>query len=78
MKFVSGMLCNVCMDGFWGLSTEGCQPCNCDQAGTEPGTYCDKISGQCVCKAYTEGQYCNECIDEYYNLKAVNPMVRTL
>nr|XP_018671138.2 usherin isoform X1 [Ciona intestinalis] len=70
---VEGMFCDKCQNGFWGLSSTGCQPCGCDGAGTEAGTTCDKDTGQCVCKAHTQGRTCNECVDEYYNLVATNP-----
>uniref|UniRef100_H2YEQ9 Uncharacterized protein n=1 Tax=Ciona savignyi TaxID=51511 RepID=H2YEQ9_CIOSA len=70
---VEGMFCDKCENGFWGLSASGCQTCGCDSAGTEPGTTCDKETGQCVCKAHTQGRTCNECTDEYYNLTPTNP-----
>lgn len=48
-----GLFCDECLDGFYGLDAQGCQSCDCDAAGTVPGTSCNKQTGQCVCKANT-------------------------
>lgn len=69
------MHCDICQGGFWDLSADGCKPCGCDPAGTIPGTTCHKETGQCKCKAYTEGRTCNECIDGYFNITETNRQV---
>ncbi|ELU01149.1 hypothetical protein CAPTEDRAFT_219707 [Capitella teleta] len=55
------------MDGFFGFG-QGCNECNCNQAGTEPGSFCDKVTGQCVCKKNVQGLKCNECTAGFYDL----------
>jgi hypothetical protein len=42
--------------------------CSCDVRGTEPGTVCDKLTGQCVCKKNVMGLKCDLCKDGYYGL----------
>ena len=36
--------------------------------GTEPGTHCNKTSGQCVCKMNVMGLKCDQCKDGYHSL----------
>uniref|UniRef100_A0A8B9L3V8 Laminin, beta 2-like n=1 Tax=Astyanax mexicanus TaxID=7994 RepID=A0A8B9L3V8_ASTMX len=63
---VKGQRCDYCRDGHYGLTQNdplGCQPCNCDPRGiTMLGAPCDPISGDCSCKRYVTGRYCNQCI----------------
>ena len=73
--YFPGLFCDDCADGYWGLSGDGCHPCACDLAGSEPGTICDKVTGQCVCKANTQGRKCDECVDAFYSLKSTNKQV---
>lgn len=72
------MYCDECKDGYWGLSGTGCIQCGCDDAGIVPGTVCHKITGQCMCKANTEGRTCNICKDKFYNLDIDNEKVNHL
>ncbi|XP_031421824.1 laminin subunit beta-1 [Clupea harengus] len=69
---VRGTRCDYCKEGHYGLSQNdvlGCQPCNCDPRGiTMLGVPCDKISGDCSCKRYVTGRYCNQCLPEYWGL----------
>uniref|UniRef100_A0A8B9RJ27 Laminin subunit beta-1 n=1 Tax=Astyanax mexicanus TaxID=7994 RepID=A0A8B9RJ27_ASTMX len=69
---VKGQRCDYCRDGHYGLTQNdplGCQPCNCDPRGiTMLGAPCDPISGDCSCKRYVTGRYCNQCIPEYWGL----------
>ncbi|XP_066526394.1 laminin subunit beta-1 [Hoplias malabaricus] len=69
---VRGQRCDYCKEGHYGLSQNdplGCQPCNCDTRGiTMLGAPCDPISGDCSCKRYVTGRYCNQCISEYWGL----------
>lgn len=73
------MYCDVCHNGFWKLpdsdESDGCVECGCDESGTVPGTVCDKTTGQCVCKAHTEGRTCDTCKDIYFNLTDSNEQV---
>ncbi|XP_037130494.1 laminin subunit beta-2 [Syngnathus acus] len=69
---VKGLRCDDCKEGYFGLSQNdplGCQPCNCDPRGIiMMGAPCDQISGDCSCKRYVTGRYCNECLPEYWGL----------
>uniref|UniRef100_A0A8C4XFR5 Laminin subunit beta-1 n=1 Tax=Erpetoichthys calabaricus TaxID=27687 RepID=A0A8C4XFR5_ERPCA len=69
---VKGIRCDYCKEGFYGLSRNdpvGCQPCNCDPRGITIGEApCDQISGDCSCKRYVTGRYCNQCLPEYWGL----------
>ncbi|XP_063064024.1 laminin subunit beta-2 [Engraulis encrasicolus] len=69
---VKGTRCDYCKDGHYGLSQNdplGCQPCNCDPRGiTMMGSPCDQISGDCSCKRYVTGRYCNQCLPEFWGL----------
>uniref|UniRef100_A0A8D3C1E3 Laminin, beta 2-like n=1 Tax=Scophthalmus maximus TaxID=52904 RepID=A0A8D3C1E3_SCOMX len=69
---VKGMRCDDCKEGYYGLSQNdplGCQPCNCDPRGIIMiGAPCDQISGDCSCKRYVTGRYCNQCLPEYWGL----------
>jgi hypothetical protein len=55
----------VCEDGYWAFES-GCMPCGCDPIGTIPSGTCDKITGQCECKANVQGLKCDECKDETF------------
>ncbi|TRY90633.1 hypothetical protein DNTS_003700 [Danionella cerebrum] len=69
---VRGQRCDYCKEEHYGLSLDdplGCQPCNCDPRGiTTQGAPCDQISGDCSCKRYVTGRYCNQCLPEYWGL----------
>uniref|UniRef100_A0A674NFC8 Laminin, beta 2-like n=1 Tax=Takifugu rubripes TaxID=31033 RepID=A0A674NFC8_TAKRU len=69
---VRGMRCDDCKEGYYGLSQNnprGCESCNCDPHGIiVMGTPCDQISGDCSCKRYVTGRYCNQCLPEYWGL----------
>uniref|UniRef100_A0A4W6G2C9 Laminin, beta 2-like n=1 Tax=Lates calcarifer TaxID=8187 RepID=A0A4W6G2C9_LATCA len=69
---VKGTRCDDCKEGYYGLSQNdplGCQPCNCDPRGIiMTGAPCDQISGDCSCKRYVTGRYCNQCLPEYWGL----------
>uniref|UniRef100_A0A665WE32 Laminin subunit beta-2-like n=1 Tax=Echeneis naucrates TaxID=173247 RepID=A0A665WE32_ECHNA len=69
---VKGMRCDDCKEGYYGLSQNdllGCQPCNCDPRGIiMTDAPCDQISGDCSCKRYVTGRYCNQCLPEYWGL----------
>ncbi|XP_053576686.1 laminin subunit beta-4 [Bombina bombina] len=69
---VKGERCDSCKDSFYGLSRNdpaGCQPCRCDPRGIVAGnTPCDQISGDCYCKRFVTGRYCNQCLPEFWGL----------
>ncbi|OCT85875.1 laminin subunit beta-4 [Xenopus laevis] len=69
---VKGERCDSCKENFYGLSMNdpvGCQPCSCDPRGIVAGnTPCDQISGDCYCKRFVTGRYCNQCLPEYWGL----------
>ncbi|KAM8864102.1 laminin subunit beta-1 isoform 3-T5 [Spinachia spinachia] len=69
---VRGERCDDCKEGYYGLSQNdplGCQPCNCNPRGIiMMGAPCDQISGDCSCKRYVTGRYCNQCLPEYWGL----------
>ncbi|XP_041860156.1 laminin subunit beta-1 [Melanotaenia boesemani] len=69
---VKGMRCDDCRKGYYGLSQNdplGCQPCNCDPRGIiKMNAPCDQISGDCSCKRYVTGRYCDQCLPEYWGL----------
>ncbi|XP_065183672.1 laminin-like protein epi-1 [Sycon ciliatum] len=60
--------CEMCSDNFYDLLDSdplGCKACDCNPQGTTSGTVCDKISGQCVCKANVIGRQCDMCADNF-------------
>ncbi|XP_053324821.1 laminin subunit beta-1-like [Spea bombifrons] len=69
---VRGERCDSCKESFYGLSRNdpaGCQPCRCDPRGIVPGNSpCDHISGDCYCKRFVTGRYCNQCLAEFWGL----------
>ncbi|XP_038046618.1 laminin subunit gamma-1-like isoform X2 [Patiria miniata] len=69
--------CDECKDTFFnlnGLNPVGCQPCDCDPIGSLGSTnFCDKVTGQCICKSNVEGSRCDTCKAGSYNLDTANP-----
>lgn len=66
---VKGLLCDTCMDNFYGLDVTGCKACECDAAGSISGTVCDARTGQCACKPNIGGRRCDECLDGYHRVQ---------
>ncbi|XP_076463865.1 usherin-like [Babylonia areolata] len=71
-----GQNCEVCIDGYFrplgkSLSdADVCSPCTCNASGTVDGqTLCDKVGGQCPCKANVTGRACNQCSVGTYSLQ---------
>ncbi|KAJ6656843.1 hypothetical protein lerEdw1_003174 [Lerista edwardsae] len=74
-----GRQCERCAAGYTGSPAQG-QPCTvapgplpgcqCDPQGSL-GSYCD-TSGQCQCKAHTEGPSCSSCRPHHFHLSAEN------
>lgn len=67
---VTGVKCDTCRSGFYGLSSlepTGCKACGCDPFGSL-STICDKTTGQCSCKVGSTGLRCDQCADGYHSL----------
>ncbi|XP_048244869.1 laminin subunit gamma-1-like [Haliotis rufescens] len=75
-SLVQGRTCDECKDGYHtlnGLLPIGCTACSCDPVGTyNSSNFCDKQTGQCVCKNNTQGSRCDACKPETYNLQLSN------
>jgi laminin, gamma 1 len=58
---VTGPKCDRCEANYYGLNSDGCQMCSCDQRGSfdSPAT-CDERTGQCRCKLNVEGKNCDQ------------------
>ncbi|KAM5300669.1 usherin [Glossophaga mutica] len=67
-----GLTCDTCGEHFYGLDTTGCKACNCDAAGSLPGTVCDAGTGQCPCKPHVGGRQCDGCLEGYFRLQQNN------
>ncbi|KAF1607379.1 Laminin subunit beta-1, partial [Eudyptes chrysolophus] len=81
---VAGPRCDRCRHGAYGLShgdPQGCQPCDCDPAGSLDGGACDghtdvalgMIAGQCRCKENVAGPRCDRCRHGAYGLSHGDP-----
>ncbi|XP_071488640.1 laminin subunit alpha-1-like [Diadema antillarum] len=58
---VGGRRCDVCLDGYYGLTAEnenGCLACACD-VGAAESPVCNKASGECSCRPLVIGQQCD-------------------
>ncbi|CAM4582364.1 unnamed protein product [Lepidochelys olivacea] len=71
-EHVQGVRCDRCKEAFYGLSRtnpQGCQSCRCDPRGILTGSPpCDHVSGDCYCKRFVSGQYCSQCLPEFWGL----------
>ncbi|XP_016934621.2 laminin subunit gamma-1 [Drosophila suzukii] len=62
---VTGQRCDQCENYFYGFSSEGCKPCECDESGSK-GFQCDQ-NGQCPCNDNVEGRRCDRCKENKYD-----------
>lgn len=65
---MTGSKCDQCKPHHYGFSAEGCIPCDCDKFGSETFE-CDVNNGQCLCKDNVEGRRCDQCSENYHNLR---------
>jgi hypothetical protein len=69
-----GQNCQICDEGYFFLNFNGidCFPCSCDPAGSIPGSICDNLTGECVCKVANgiSGTRCDQCAPSFYNFKS--------
>ena len=75
---IAGAKCDTCAQGFYLVAGAAggdwsCSPCDCDAAGSTDGP-CSVETGQCPCKAFTEGRACDACQDGTAVLDAANPL----
>lgn len=72
---VVGIACDACAPGFFATQlSAGCQPCQCNAAGTVGGgATCDAATGACTCKTNVQGPTCGECAPDAILLDAANP-----
>ncbi|XP_064375119.1 laminin subunit beta-2 [Dromaius novaehollandiae] len=71
----AGPRCAECQPGYYGDATRhSCRRCSCNTLGTDPSTcgpqqcQCDGRSGQCRCLPHVEGQSCDRCSPNFWNL----------
>nr|XP_011759520.1 usherin isoform X1 [Macaca nemestrina] len=71
-KEAKGLQCDTCRENFYGLDVTNCKACDCDTAGSLPGTVCNAKTGQCICKPNVEGRQCNKCLEGHFYLRQNN------
>lgn len=62
---VTGLTCDMCLPNYF-LTTQGCELCACDQAGSLSST-CNQVTGQCECMEGLTGRKCDRCSDGFFN-----------
>jgi len=64
---VEGIDCDKCVDGYFGFENpNGCEACECNPEGIEPGTSCDAETGVCICRFGFAGDACDVCQEGFY------------
>ncbi|ESN91559.1 hypothetical protein HELRODRAFT_165611 [Helobdella robusta] len=66
-SLVGAEKCSKCKKGYWGISSAGCVPCQCNAVGSQDTTTCNMTSGQCTCQPNVAGVSCDRCSDGYTN-----------
>lgn len=62
---ITGLSCDQCLDGHWGLQELNCASCQCNTVGAVNNS-CDQITGQCICRKGITGRTCDKCRPNYY------------
>ncbi|XP_026686393.1 laminin subunit alpha-1-like [Diaphorina citri] len=62
---MTGLACDQCTEGHWGLQELGCASCECNAVGSVNNS-CDQITGQCVCRKGVTGRTCDKCRPDYF------------
>ncbi|XP_074861711.1 laminin subunit beta-2 isoform X2 [Carettochelys insculpta] len=76
LHHTEGAHCQRCQPGYYGdAARQACQRCTCNPLGTERGVCpsqdkcrCDGRSGQCPCLPHVQGQSCDRCAPNFWNL----------
>jgi hypothetical protein len=73
---VGGQHCDKCLPGYWNMTADGCQSCDCKRDGVamnnETGGYsCDPLNGHCTCIEGVRGEKCDQCDDRWALVKNV-------
>ena len=75
-----GQRCDQCIKFYYRevgkslFDEDVCSPCECNTAGVIPGNLeCEKVGGNCSCKANVGGRSCDRCKDGYFNMQPQNP-----
>ncbi|XP_047445759.1 laminin subunit gamma-2 [Mugil cephalus] len=70
----SGLLCDVCQEGFYSDPSGGCRPCQCNgHIDVSVAGSCDATSGKCLkCLNNTKGWSCEDCVRGFYHSRATD------
>jgi len=65
-----GFACEHCQTGFYGNATmQNCIGCICNELGTNSSMgQCDRVTGQCPCLPNVEGQSCDVCAPDHWDM----------
>ncbi|XP_076804829.1 laminin subunit beta-1-like isoform X2 [Clavelina lepadiformis] len=74
-RYVEGPRCDQCKAGYYNLdenNPDGCTACDCDSLGTLSGpNTCDSATGQCICKRFTTGRRCDQCVPQTWGMSSI-------
>ncbi|MEQ2259873.1 Laminin subunit gamma-1 [Xenotaenia resolanae] len=66
---ITGLHCDRCEINFFGFSSSGCKPCDCDLEGSLSGQC--KEDGRCDCRPGFVGARCDMCEENYFYNRSV-------